>query len=154
MLHTTNLLRQTPECAAKSTLLLQIVNSINNSQEQVLGLLHEVDCSHRRNDPEKTREILPGRGRDRSETIWKTTLTQIVFSDKPYVSLEDLDTREFATHDPRGFLNRYPDGAILDEVQHCPDLFSYLQSRLDATKKMGGFVLTGSQQFGLLSGLS
>jgi len=84
----------------------------------------------------------------------KTTLTQVVFPDKPYVSLEDLDAREFATNDPRGFLNRYPDGAILDEVQRCPDLFSYLQSHLDAIKKMGVFVLTGSQQFGLLSGLS
>ena len=84
----------------------------------------------------------------------KTTLTQTVFPNKSYVSLEDLDTREFATQDPRGFLNQYPDGAILDEVQRCPDLFCYLQSRLDATKKMGTFILTGSQQFGLLSGVS
>ena len=84
----------------------------------------------------------------------KTTLTQMVFPDKPYISLEDLDTREFATQDPRGFLNQYPKGAILDEVQRCPDLFSYLQSRLDASKKMGVFILTGSQQFDLLSGVS
>ena len=84
----------------------------------------------------------------------KTTLTQAVFSDKPYVSLEDLDMREFANTDPRGFLAQYPKGAILDEVQRCPDLFSYLQTRLDADKKMGQFILTGSQQFGLISGIS
>lgn len=84
----------------------------------------------------------------------KTTLTQAVFADKPYVSLEDLDMREFADTDPRGFLAQYPKGAILDEVQRCPDLFSYLQSRLDADKKMGQFILTGSQQFGLISGIS
>jgi len=84
----------------------------------------------------------------------KTTLTQTVFPDKPYVSLEEPDVREFAKQDPRGFLNRYPNGAILDEVQRCPDLFSYLQSRLDAEKKMGLFILTGSQQFGLVSGIS
>jgi len=84
----------------------------------------------------------------------KTTLTQMVFPDKPYVSLEELDTREFALQDPRGFLNQYPDGAILDEVQRCPDLFSYLQSILDAKKKMGQFILTGSQQFGLISNIS
>ncbi|MCH9639763.1 MAG: AAA family ATPase [Betaproteobacteria bacterium] len=47
----------------------------------------------------------------------KTTLTQIVFPNKHYVSLEELDMRDFATNDPRGFLNQYPDGAILDEVQ-------------------------------------
>ena len=84
----------------------------------------------------------------------KTTLTQAVFPDKPYVSLEDLDIREFAISDPRGFLNHYPQGAILDEVQRAPDLFSYLQTRLDAEKTMGLFILTGSQQFGLSSGIS
>ncbi len=81
----------------------------------------------------------------------KTTLAQNTFPSKPYVSLEDLDIRAFATEDPRGFLARYPDGAILDEVQRCPTLFSYLQTRVDADRRMGQFVLTGSQQFGLLS---
>ena len=84
----------------------------------------------------------------------KTTLAQTTFAAKPYVSLEDLDTRAFATEDPRGFLARYPKGAILDEVQRCPALFSYMQTRVDADQRMGEFVLTGSQQFGLLSNLT
>lgn len=84
----------------------------------------------------------------------KTTLVRTVFRDKPYVSLEDLDEREFAREDPRGFLARYPDGAILDEVQHCSGLFSYLQTRVDHDSRQGLFILTGSQQFGLLSGIS
>lgn len=84
----------------------------------------------------------------------KTTLVRKAFPDKPYVSLEDLDERQFATDDPRGFLSRYPDGAILDEVQRCPELFSYLQTQIDQTKKRGQFVLTGSQQFNLLSGIT
>ena len=84
----------------------------------------------------------------------KTTLVRKAFPDKPYVSLEDLDERQFATDDPRGFLSRYPDGAILDEVQRCPELFSYLQTRLDQAKRKGLFVLTGSQQFNLLSGIT
>ena len=74
-----------------------------------------------------------------------------MFADKPYVSLEDPDERQFAEQDPRGFLNRYPDGAVLDEVQRCPELFSYLQGIVDNDGRMGLFVLTGSQQFGLLS---
>ena len=84
----------------------------------------------------------------------KTTLAQSTFPDKPYVSLEDLDTRAFATDDPRGFLARYPTGAILDEAQLCPALFSYLQTQVDADRRMGEFVLTGSQQFGLLSNIT
>ena len=84
----------------------------------------------------------------------KTTLARALFSGKPYVSLEDPEERSFADSDPRGFLVRFPQGAILDEVQRCPDLFSYLQSVLDARKRMGEFILTGSQQFGLMSNIS
>jgi predicted AAA+ superfamily ATPase len=84
----------------------------------------------------------------------KTTLVQALFTDKPYVSLEEMDVREFASSDPRGFLQQFPDGAILDEVQRCPDLFSYLQSIVDQDKRLGLFILTGSQQFGLLSGIT
>lgn len=81
----------------------------------------------------------------------KTTLARGSFPGKPYVSLEYPDTREFAESDPRAFLAAYPDGAVLDEVQRCPDLFSYLQGIVDGDRRMGLFVLTGSQQFGLRS---
>lgn len=79
----------------------------------------------------------------------KTTLVREIFADRPYVSLEDLDELDFASRDPRGFLARYPDGAVLDEVQRVPQLFSYLQTRVDEERRMGLFVLTGSQQFDL-----
>ena len=81
----------------------------------------------------------------------KTTLAKTSFPDKPYVSLEDPDQRGFATEDPRRFLSRYPDGAVLDEVQRTPELFSYLQTRVDQDLRPGLFILTGSQQFGVLS---
>ena len=84
----------------------------------------------------------------------KTTLARALFAQKPYVSLEDLDEREHASHDPRGFLSRFPHGAVLDEVQRAPDLFSYLQTRVDADRRPGLFILTGSQQFGVLSGIT
>jgi predicted AAA+ superfamily ATPase len=84
----------------------------------------------------------------------KTTLARAVFTRLPYVTLEDLDQLSFAQEDPRGFLARYPDGAVIDEAQRCPPLFSYLQGRVDAQQRMGAFVLTGSQQFGLLSGIT
>jgi predicted AAA+ superfamily ATPase len=84
----------------------------------------------------------------------KTTLVRSAFPDKPYVSLEDLDVRALAREDPRGFLDSYPEGAILDEVQNTPDLFSYLQTRVDQKERSGLFVLTGSRQFDLLSGIT
>ena len=77
----------------------------------------------------------------------KTTLVKEVFASKPYVSLENIDTRQFASEDPRGFLSSYPNGAVLDEVQRCPELFSYLQEILDNSSEKGLYILTGSNNF-------
>lgn len=79
----------------------------------------------------------------------KTTLCRSLFADLPYVSLEPLDRRETAIHDPRGFLDEYRRGAVFDEVQHAPALLSYLQEEVDVDATPGRFVLTGSQHFGL-----
>lgn len=84
----------------------------------------------------------------------KTTLARSAFPGKAYVSLENPDEREFATSDPKRFLARFPEGAILDEVQRCPELLSWLQGHVDERQRMGDFVLTGSQQFQLLSGIT
>jgi predicted AAA+ superfamily ATPase len=84
----------------------------------------------------------------------KSTLARAAFRGLPYASLEDLDLREFAAGDPRGFLAQYPGGAVFDEAQRAPGLFSYLQTEVDRDRRAGRFVLTGSQQFGLLAGIS
>lgn len=84
----------------------------------------------------------------------KTTLARAQFASKPYVSLEDPIERAFAEEDPRGFLARFPQGAIFDEAQRWPDLFSHLQGMVDENREAGRFVLTGSQQFGLLAGVT
>lgn len=84
----------------------------------------------------------------------KTTLARTVFADLPYVSLEDPAERAFAETDARGFLARFAAGAVFDEAQRWPDLFSHLQGLVDANRVPGRFVLTGSQQFGLLAGVT
>lgn len=80
----------------------------------------------------------------------KTTLAREVFRDRAYVSLEAPDERARATRDPRQFLSRFPEGCILDEAQRAPELFSYLQEELDRTDQRGRYILTGSQQFGMM----
>ncbi len=78
----------------------------------------------------------------------KTTLARSTFGDFTYLSLEDLQTREEAIEDPRGFLRRLEGsrGAILDEVQRAPDLFSAIQGFIDE-RRGGPLILTGSQHF-------
>ena len=84
----------------------------------------------------------------------KTTLARATFPSHPYVSLEDPDQRESAATDPRGFLARFPEGAVLDEVQRVPSILSYLQGIIDAHRTPGRFILTGSQQFLLMRNVS
>ncbi len=84
----------------------------------------------------------------------KTTLVRSVFPDRAYANLEDPSLRGFALEDPRAFLAQYPDGAILDEVQHCPELFSYLQVDVDEDGRKGKWLLTGSQHFAMLRQVS
>ncbi len=84
----------------------------------------------------------------------KTTLCQEIFPEKPYINLESPDVRAFALEDPRGFLNTIPNGAILDEIQRAPDLVSYLQPMVDAKSSPGQYILTGSQQFEVMSNIS
>jgi predicted AAA+ superfamily ATPase len=84
----------------------------------------------------------------------KTTLLKEIFSDYTYVSLENPNTRSFAQDDPIGFLNRYDHKVILDEVQRVPALFSYIQGRVDESKMMGQYILSGSQNFHLLKNIT
>lgn len=81
----------------------------------------------------------------------KTTLARTAFPTKPYISLEDPDVLMQVARDPRHFLAGFPEGAIIDEAQRLPELFSWLQGLVDARGRRGDFILTGSQQFGLLS---
>jgi uncharacterized protein len=76
----------------------------------------------------------------------KTTLARAVRPELPYVNLERPDERDFAKSDPRGFLAAYPNGALIDEVQHAPELVSWLQAHLESEPQMGQWWLTGSQQ--------
>ncbi|MGS2723579.1 ATP-binding protein [Porticoccus sp. GXU_MW_L64] len=84
----------------------------------------------------------------------KTTLCQTAFPDYHYVSLEDPDTRQYATEDPRGFLSEYRKKVILDEVQRVPTLLSYIQTIVDEDAIKAQFILTGSHQLELTTAIS
>ena len=83
----------------------------------------------------------------------KTTLVRATFPALPYVSLEEPDIRQIALIDPRGFLSNFPSGAILDEIQNTPDLFSYIQRIVDENRQIQ-FILTGSSNFLLMEKIS
>lgn len=84
----------------------------------------------------------------------KTTVVQKVFPGKQYANLEYPDVRALAISDPRRFLEQFPDGAILDEIQRAPQLLSYIQPLVDARPEKGLFILTGSHQLELQEAVS
>lgn len=84
----------------------------------------------------------------------KTTLSRMAFPDLPYTSLENPAQREFAEGDPIAFLARYREGAVIDEVQRVPQIFSYLQGIVDDDPRPGRFLLTGSQNLALVGAVT
>ena len=85
----------------------------------------------------------------------KSTMLQHCLPDYTYVSLDDFDLREYANKDPKGFLREYGDQLIIDEVQYAPKLFTYLKILIDQDRrKMGRFVLTGSQSLQIMKGIT
>jgi predicted AAA+ superfamily ATPase len=84
----------------------------------------------------------------------KSTLLKSTFPDYRYVSLEDLDLRIMAKEDPRGFLQNFGSKTIIDEAQYAPELFSYIQTKVDAENGVGMYILSGSHNFLLLQNIS
>ena len=84
----------------------------------------------------------------------KTTLLKELFGDYRYVTLENPNTRAYASEDPIGFLNQYDQQVIFDEIQRVPELFSYIQGRVDESEIMGQYILSGSQNFHLLRNIT
>ncbi len=83
----------------------------------------------------------------------KTTLCKKQFPGFHYVNLEDISLREQIAAAPKAFLEQHAAGLIIDEAQHYPELFSYVQVVADATEH-AKFVLTGSSNFSLMQGIT
>lgn len=85
----------------------------------------------------------------------KTTLLKKLFpKEYRYVSFDAPDVRERCMADPRIFLESLGGPAILDEVQSLPELLHYIKESVDLNRRPGRFILTGSQNFRLMAGIT
>jgi predicted AAA+ superfamily ATPase len=85
----------------------------------------------------------------------KSTFVQHVLSNAPYATFDDPLSRQFAVRDPEGFLDQFKGKTvILDEIQYVPSLLPYIKMRIDKNRKPGLWVLTGSQQFAVMKGIT
>ena len=85
----------------------------------------------------------------------KSTLLQHHLKKYTYVSLDDPAIRDMAVNDPELFLAHHKRPLIIDEIQYAPDLLSYIKIQVDQDRhNYGQFVLTGSQTFQVMNGVS
>ena len=71
-----------------------------------------------------------------------------------YVSLDRLQERDLAKHDPGRFLKRHEAPLLIDEIQYAPELLPYIKAIVDREKKKGMYWITGSQQFNLMANVT
>ena len=85
----------------------------------------------------------------------KTTLLRNAFAEHHYVSLDLPSVAEQAERNPAQFLAENPAPVVVDEVQYAPGLFRHVKAAIDRDRhSMGRFILTGSQHFTLMKGVS
>lgn len=84
----------------------------------------------------------------------KSTLLKNLLPEYRYVSLEDPDMRRAVSGDPRSFLDNFSDRTIIDEAQYVPELFSYIQTKVDDENRPGMYVLSGSHNFLLMESVT
>lgn len=93
-----------------------------------------------------------------SRQVGKSTLIQHLFPTIPYVTLDDIEIRDYAIRDPKGFIKYYSSPLVIDEIQKAPQLLEYIKIEIDNMKKKFLsnneplkflYILSGSNQFEL-----
>jgi uncharacterized protein len=85
----------------------------------------------------------------------KTWLLRHALPAASYFLLEDPDIVARLRDDPQGFLDEIRTPAILDEVQHVPELLAHVRARIDRQpRRTGRWFLTGSQEAPLMTGIT
>ena len=84
----------------------------------------------------------------------KSTLLKQLFPTYHYVTFDDLSVRNIAKKDPALFVSTLQTPVIIDEIQYIPELLSYIKMHIDKERVNGRFLLTGSQMFNVMQGMS
>ena len=86
--------------------------------------------------------------------VGKSTLLKENMTSGTYVSMDDRIVMQAVRQDPRGFLKMQGIPLILDEIQRVPEIFLDIKYIIDADRRSGMYILTGSQRFELMQGIS
>lgn len=108
---------------------------------------------------ERTLDRMLGQGKvvllTGARQVGKTTMLRQRFGARfGYVTLDDMQQLALARQDAALFFQSHQLPLIIDEVQRAPELFSAVKLLVDADGAKGQVVLTGSQTYHLMKGVS
>ena len=87
--------------------------------------------------------------------VGKTTMLRHTMpAEFSFVTLDDFRALQIAERDPMSFFSVYPLPTVVGEVQHAPSLFRQIKFVVDQSDAKGSIVLTGSQTYRLMHGVS
>ena len=86
--------------------------------------------------------------------VGKTALCRRVWTHANYVTLDLPAEAEAAQRNSESFLTRYPAPLIIDEIQYAPELLRHIKTRLDRDRTPGQYLITGSQDFAMMQGVT
>jgi predicted AAA+ superfamily ATPase len=84
----------------------------------------------------------------------KSTTLQKLFPSHPYITFDDPVVRAQAAQDPAMFIADHPAPVVLDEIQYVPALVPGIKMQVDKSRSRGSYILTGSQAFPLMEGVT
>ena len=85
----------------------------------------------------------------------KSTLLKNYFNKQTsFINLDNINFRQLLDNDPYSYLKNIKKPIIIDEIQYMPEILSYIKILIDEDKKPGQWILTGSQQFSVMKGVS
>ncbi len=87
--------------------------------------------------------------------VGKTTLLkEVLASSHELIVFDPVIDVENAAREPELFFKNHPGPLVLDEIQYVPQLIPVIKRIVDLEKSPGKFVLTGSQQWGVMKNIA
>ena len=84
----------------------------------------------------------------------KSTMLSHLFPRYQYITFDDSSLRLSARKDPAAFVEALKTPVVIDEIQYAPEILHHIKIRVDRNRKNGSFILTGSQVFNVMAGVT
>ncbi|MCL2602097.1 MAG: ATP-binding protein [Treponema sp.] len=84
----------------------------------------------------------------------KSTMLKHLFPKHLYITFDDSTLRLAAKKEPNAFIESLKTPVVIDEIQYVPEILPAIKMHVDQNRKNGRFILTGSQVFNVMAGVT